>query len=112
MFVRASAVALLPGTKIGDHQRHDPGGGAQSYLFGSPKVAITSPSRHHGVGNDGGRCLSRVPDGAGRLERSDAAGLAGLILRAVEGVAIYAVFASVDAHFTKWAFRSSMSAAA
>jgi NitT/TauT family transport system permease protein len=31
---------------------------------------------------------------------------------AVEGIAMYAVFAFVEAHFTRWAFRSSMSAAA
>jgi NitT/TauT family transport system permease protein len=31
---------------------------------------------------------------------------------AVEGIAMYAVFAYVEAYFTRWAFRSSMSAAA
>jgi len=30
----------------------------------------------------------------------------------VEGIAMYAVFAYVEAYFTGWAFRSSMSAAA
>jgi NitT/TauT family transport system permease protein len=37
---------------------------------------------------------------------------AGLILLAVEGIAMYAVFAYVETRFTRWAFRSSMSAAA
>ena len=35
----------------------------------------------------------------------------GLVL-AVEGIAMYAVFAYVEVYFTRWAFRSSMSAAA
>ncbi len=36
---------------------------------------------------------------------------AALILLAVEGVAMYAVFAYLETYFTRWAFRSSMSAA-
>ena len=35
-----------------------------------------------------------------------------LIGLAVEGIAMYAVFAYVETYFTRWAFRSSMSAAA
>ena len=31
---------------------------------------------------------------------------------AVEGIAMYAAFAYVEVYFTRWAFRSSMSAAA
>ena len=34
------------------------------------------------------------------------------LLLAVEGIAMYAVFAYVETYFTRWAFRSSMSAAA
>ena len=37
---------------------------------------------------------------------------AALLLLAVEGIAMYAVFAYVEVYFTRWAFRSSMSAAA
>jgi len=37
---------------------------------------------------------------------------AALILLAVEGIAMYAAFASIENYFTRWAFRSSMSAAA
>ena len=37
---------------------------------------------------------------------------AGLLLLAVEGIAMYAVFAYIEGYFTRWAFRSSMSAAA
>jgi NitT/TauT family transport system permease protein len=37
---------------------------------------------------------------------------AALLLLAVEGIATYAVFAYIEVHFTRWAFRSSMSAAA
>src|SRR5882757_2900656 len=37
---------------------------------------------------------------------------ASLLLLAVEGIAMYAVFAYIEVHFTRWAFRSSMSAAA
>jgi NitT/TauT family transport system permease protein len=36
---------------------------------------------------------------------------AALILLAVEGIAMYAVFAYAETYFTRWAFRSSMSAA-
>ena len=38
--------------------------------------------------------------------------LAALLLLAVEGIVMYAVFAYVEVYFTRWAFRSSMSAAA
>jgi len=37
---------------------------------------------------------------------------AALLLLAVEGIAMYAAFAYVEVYFTRWAFRSSMSAAA
>jgi NitT/TauT family transport system permease protein len=37
---------------------------------------------------------------------------AALLLLAVEGIVMYAVFAYVEAYFTRWGFRSSMSAAA
>ena len=37
---------------------------------------------------------------------------AALLLLAVEGIAMYAVFAYIEVHFTRWAFRSLMSAAA
>jgi NitT/TauT family transport system permease protein len=31
---------------------------------------------------------------------------------AIEGIAMYAIFAYVESYFTRWAFRSSMSAGA
>ena len=37
---------------------------------------------------------------------------AALLLLAIEGIAMYAVFAYIEVYFTRWAFRSSMSAAA
>ena len=37
---------------------------------------------------------------------------AALLLLAFEGIAMYAVFAWIEGYFTRWAFRSSMSAAA
>ena len=37
---------------------------------------------------------------------------AALLLLAVEGIVMYAAFAYVEVYFTRWAFRSSMSAAA
>ena len=37
---------------------------------------------------------------------------AALLLLAVEGILMYAVFAFIEVRFTHWAFRSSMSAAA
>ena len=85
----------------------------QPYLFGSLKVAIT-------LAFVGAVVSETIAANAGLGFLMVQAGsnfqmplvFAGLLLLAVEGIAMYALFASVEQHFTRWAFRSSMSAAA
>jgi NitT/TauT family transport system permease protein len=82
------------------------------YLFGSLKVAIT-------LAFVGTVVSETVGANAGLGYQIALAGsnfqmplvFAALLVLAVEGIAMYAVFASIEQHFTKWAFRSSMSAA-
>jgi len=83
----------------------------QPYLFGSLKVAIT-------LAFVGTVVSETVGANAGLGYQIALAGsnfqmplvFAALLLLAVEGIAMYAAFASVEQHFTRWAFRSSMSA--
>src|SRR2546423_15236098 len=85
----------------------------QPYLFGSLKVAIT-------LAFVGTVVSETVGANAGLGYQIALAGsnfqmplvFAALLLLAIEGIAMYAVFAYVEVHFTRWAFRSSMSAAA
>jgi NitT/TauT family transport system permease protein len=85
----------------------------QPYLFGSLKVAIT-------LAFVGTIVSETVGANAGLGYQIALAGsnfqmalvFAALILLAVEGIVMYAVFAYVEVYFTRWAFRSSMSAAA
>jgi NitT/TauT family transport system permease protein len=85
----------------------------QPYLFGSLKVAIT-------LAFVGTVVSETVGANAGLGYQIALAGsnfqmplvFAALLLLAVEGIAMYAVFAYVETYFTRWAFRSSMSAAA
>ncbi len=85
----------------------------QPYLFGSLKVAIT-------LAFVGAVVSETIAANAGLGFLMVQAGsnfqmplvFAGLILLAVEGIAMYAVFAYIEVYFTHWAFRSSMSAAA
>jgi len=84
----------------------------QPYLFGSLKVAIT-------LAFVGTVVSETVGANAGLGYQIALAGsnfqmplvFAALLLLAVEGIAMYAVFAYVEVYFTRWAFRSSMSAA-
>ncbi len=85
----------------------------QPYLFGSLKVAIT-------LAFVGAVVSETVAANAGLGFLMTQAGsnfqlplvFAGLLALAFEGIAMYAVFAFVEKRFTRWAFRSSMSAAA
>lgn len=85
----------------------------QPYLFGSLKVAIT-------LAFVGAVVSETIAANAGLGFLMVQAGsnfqmplvFAGLLLLAVEGIAMYAVFAYFESYFTSWAFRSSMSAAA
>jgi len=85
----------------------------QPYLFGSLKVAITlafvGTVVSETVGANGG--LGYQIALAGSNFQMPLV-FAALLLLAVEGIAMYAVFAYVEVYFTRWAFRSSMSAAA
>ncbi len=85
----------------------------QPYLFGSLKVAITlafvGTIVSETVGANAG--LGYLIALAGSSFQMPLV-FAALILLAVEGIAMYAVFAYVEVRFTHWAFRSSMSAAA
>ena len=84
----------------------------QPYLFGSLKVAIT-------LAFVGTVVSETVGANAGLGYQIALAGsnfqmplvFAALLLLAIEGIAMYAVFAYVEVYFTRWAFRSSMSAA-
>ncbi|HVO15205.1 MAG TPA: ABC transporter permease [Alphaproteobacteria bacterium] len=83
------------------------------YLFGSLKVAIT-------LAFVGAVVSETVAANAGIGHLMVQAGsnfqmplvFAGLLALAVEGIAMYAVFASIERRSTRWAFRSSASAAA
>jgi len=85
----------------------------QPYLFGSLKVAIT-------LAFVGTVVSETVGANAGLGYQIALAGsnfqmplvFAALLLLAIEGIAMYAAFAYVEVYFTRWAFRSSMSAAA
>jgi NitT/TauT family transport system permease protein len=85
----------------------------QPYLFGSLKVAIT-------LAFVGTVVSETVGANAGLGYQIALAGsnfqmplvFAALLLLAVEGILMYAAFAYVEVYFTRWAFRSSMSAAA
>jgi NitT/TauT family transport system permease protein len=85
----------------------------QPYLFGSLKVAIT-------LAFVGTVVSETVGANAGLGYQIALAGsnfqmplvFAALLLLAIEGIAMYAVFAAVEQRLTRWAFRSSMSAAA
>ena len=85
----------------------------QPYLFGSLKIAIT-------LAFVGAVVSETIAANAGLGFLMVQAGsnfqmplvFAGLLLLAVEGIAMYAIFAALEQHFARWAFRSSMSAAA
>jgi len=83
----------------------------QPYLFASFKVAITLAF----VGTVVSETIA-ANAGLGFLMVQAGSNFqmplvfAGLLLLAVEGIAMYAIFALVESHFTRWAFRSSMSA--
>jgi NitT/TauT family transport system permease protein len=85
---------------------------ALPYFFGSLKIAITLAF----VGTDVSETLG-ANAGLGYLIALEGASFrmanvyAALLLLAFEGVLMYAVFAGIEQHFTKWAFRSQMSAA-
>jgi NitT/TauT family transport system permease protein len=85
----------------------------QPYLFGSLKVAITlafiGAVMSETIGANAGLGHLMVQAGSNFQMPLVFACLLGL---AVEGIAMYALFAYVEAYFTRWAFRSSMSAAA
>ena len=85
----------------------------QPYLFGSLKIAITlafvGAVMSETIGANSGLGHLMVLAGSNFQMPLVFACLIGL---AVEGIAMYAVFAYVEAYFTRWAFRSSMSAAA
>lgn len=84
----------------------------QPYLFGSLKVAIT-------LAFVGAVVSETIAANAGLGFLMAQAGsnfqmplvFAGLVMLAVEGIAMYAVFALMEKRMTRWAFRSSMSAA-
>jgi NitT/TauT family transport system permease protein len=84
----------------------------QPYLFGSLKVAITlafvGTIVSETVGANAG--LGYLIALAGSNFQVPLV-FAALILLAIEGIAMYAVFAYIEVYFTRWAFRSSMSAA-
>jgi NitT/TauT family transport system permease protein len=85
----------------------------QPYLFGSLKVAITlafvGTIVSETVGANAG--LGYLIALAGSSFQVPLV-FAALILLAIEGIVMYAVFAWIEVYFTRWAFRSSMSAAA
>jgi NitT/TauT family transport system permease protein len=85
----------------------------QPYLFGSLKVAITlafvGTVMSETIGANAGLGHLMVLAGSNFQMPLVFACLVGL---AVLGIVMYAVFAHVETYFTRWAFRSSMSAAA
>ena len=68
--------------------------------------------RRGGVGDHRRQCRARLPMVQAGSNFQMPLVFAGLLGLAVEGIAMYAVFAYVEVYFTRWAFRSSMSAAA
>ena len=84
----------------------------QPYLFASFKVAITlafiGAVMSETIGANAGLGHLMVQAGSNFQMPLVFACLLGL---AIEGIAMYAVFAYVESYFTRWAFRSSMSAA-
>ena len=86
---------------------------SQPYLFGSLKVAITLAF----VGTVVSETIA-ANAGLGFLMVQAGSNFqmplvfAALLLLAIEGIGMYAAFAYVEVYFTRWAFRSSMSAAA
>ena len=86
---------------------------AQPYFFGSLKVAIT-------LAFVGAVVSETIAANAGLGYLMIQAGsnfqmalvFAGLLALAVEGVAMYALFALIEKRTTRWAFRASMTAAA
>jgi NitT/TauT family transport system permease protein len=86
---------------------------AQPYLFGALKMAITlafvGTVVSETVAANAGLGFLMVQAGANFQMPLV---FAGLVLLAVEGIAMYAVFAYVEIRFTRWAFRSSISEAA
>jgi NitT/TauT family transport system permease protein len=84
----------------------------QPYLFASLKVAITlafiGAVMSETIGANAGLGHLMVQAGSNFQMPLVFACLLGL---AAEGIAMYAVFAYVESYFTRWAFRSSMSAA-
>ena len=85
----------------------------QPYLFGSLKVAITlafvGTVVSETVGANAG--LGYQIALSGSIFQMPLV-FAALLLLAIEGIGMYAAFAYVEVYFTRWAFRSSMSAAA
>ena len=85
----------------------------QPYLFASFKVAITlafvGTVVSETVGANAGLGYQIALAGSNFQMSLVFACLLGL---AIEGIAMYAVFAYVETYFTRWAFRSSMSAGA
>jgi NitT/TauT family transport system permease protein len=85
----------------------------QPYLFGALKVAITlafvGAVLSETVGSNSG--LGNLMSVAGTNFNMPLV-FACLLALAVEGIAMYAVFAYVERRFTRWAFRSAQSAAA
>lgn len=83
----------------------------QPYLFASFKVAITlafiGAVMSETIGANAGLGHLMVQAGSNFQMPLVFACLLGL---AIEGIAMYAVFAYVESYFTRWAFRSSMSA--
>ncbi len=85
----------------------------QPYLFGSLKVAITlafvGTVMSETIGANAG--LGHLMTQAGSNFQMPLV-FACLLALAIEGIIMYAVFAWIESYFTRWAFRSSMSAAA
>ena len=85
----------------------------QPYLFASFKVAITlafiGAVMSETIGANAGLGHLMVQAGSNFQMPLVFACLLGL---AIEGIAMYAIFAYVESYFTRWAFRSSMSAGA
>ncbi|MGQ0674668.1 MAG: ABC transporter permease [Rhodospirillales bacterium] len=84
----------------------------QPYLFGSLKVAITlafvGAVVSETIAANAGLGFLMVQAGADfRMPLV----FAGLVALAAEGILMYAVFAALERRMTRWAFRSSMSAA-
>ena len=84
----------------------------QPYLFGSLKVAITlafvGAVLSETIGSNAG--LGNLMSVAGTNFQMPLV-FACLLALAVEGIAMYALFAYVERRFTRWAFRSAQSAA-